>query len=120
MKELTILCNDPEEILSQEIDRIKEEMGADYSPGKVNLAELERRTGITRGKLRRLQKNNFEFLPNGNKGKKHEVTIISGYTGVIGNCCPRCGRHSGEGVSVEKLRELRKKYPNMPHFVGID
>ena len=46
MKELTILCNDPEEILSQEIDRIKEEMGADYSPAKVNLAELERRTGI--------------------------------------------------------------------------
>ena len=45
---------------------------------------------------------------------------IWGYTGVIGNCCPRCGRHSGEGVSVEKLRELRKKYPNMPHFVGID
>ena len=45
---------------------------------------------------------------------------ICGYTGVIGNCCPRCGRHSGEGVSVEKLRELRKKYPNMPHFVGID
>ena len=58
-------------------------MGADYSPGKVNLAELERKTGITRGKLRRLQKNDFEFLPNGNKGKKHEVTIISGYTGVI-------------------------------------
>ena len=45
---------------------------------------------------------------------------ICGYTGVIGNCCPRCGRHSGEGVSVETLRELRKKYPNMPHFVGID
>ena len=45
---------------------------------------------------------------------------ICGYTGVIGNCCPRCGRHSGEGVSVEKLRELRKKYPNMPHFVGIE
>lgn len=45
---------------------------------------------------------------------------ICGYTGVIGNCCPRCGRHNGEGVSVEKLKELRKKYPNMPHFVGID
>ena len=45
---------------------------------------------------------------------------ICGYTGVIGNCCPRCGRRSGEGVSVETLRELRKMYPNMPHFVGID
>ena len=45
---------------------------------------------------------------------------VCGYTGVIGNCCPRCGRHNGEGVSVETLRELRKRYPNMPHFVGID
>ncbi len=45
---------------------------------------------------------------------------ICGYTGVIGNCCPRCGRHNGEGVSIETLRDLKKKYPNMPHFVGID
>lgn len=45
---------------------------------------------------------------------------ICGYTGVIGDVCPRCGRHDGEAVSVEKLRELRRQYPNMPHFVGID
>lgn len=45
---------------------------------------------------------------------------ICGYTGVIGNCCPRCGRHNGEGVSIDTLKDLRKKYPNMPHFVGID
>ncbi len=45
---------------------------------------------------------------------------ICGYTGVIGNVCPRCGRRNGEAVSVLTLRELRKKYPNMPHFVGIE
>ncbi len=45
---------------------------------------------------------------------------VCGYTGVIGSCCPRCGRREGESVSVELLRELRKQYPNMPHFVGID
>ncbi len=45
---------------------------------------------------------------------------ICGYTGVIGNCCPRCGRHNGEAVSVLTLKELRKKFPNMPHFVGIE
>ena len=28
--------------------------------GEVNLAELQRLTGITRGKLRRLRKNRFE------------------------------------------------------------
>ncbi|MBQ5544229.1 MAG: anaerobic ribonucleoside triphosphate reductase, partial [Clostridia bacterium] len=45
---------------------------------------------------------------------------ICGYTGVIGNVCPRCGRRNGEAVSVLTLKELRKKYPNMPHFVGIE
>ena len=43
-----------------------------------------------------------------------------GYTGVINDVCPRCGRHENEGVSADLLRELRKKYPNMPHFVGIE
>lgn len=45
---------------------------------------------------------------------------ICGYTGVINDVCPRCGRHEHEGVSTDLLRELRKKYPNMPHFVGIE
>ncbi len=45
---------------------------------------------------------------------------ICGYTGVIDDVCPRCGRRDGEGVSIEKLNELRKKYPNMPHFCGCE
>ena len=44
---------------------------------------------------------------------------VCGYTGVIGDTCPRCGRHEGEEVSYEKLAELRKKYPNMPKFYGV-
>lgn len=39
---------------------------------------------------------------------------ICGYTGVIDDVCPRCGRREGEGVSIEKLNELRKKYPDVP------
>lgn len=31
---------------------------------------------------------------------------VCGYTGIIGDECPRCGRHEGEGVSPEKLRSL--------------
>ena len=42
---------------------------------------------------------------------------ICGYTGVIGDVCPRCGRREGESVPLEKLRELRKKFPNVPNFV---
>ncbi len=39
---------------------------------------------------------------------------VCGYTGVINDVCPRCGRREGEGVSEEKLKELRRKYPHMP------
>ncbi len=45
---------------------------------------------------------------------------ICGYTGVINEVCPRCGRREGESVSVEKLNELRKLYPHMPHFCGCE
>ncbi len=41
---------------------------------------------------------------------------VCGYTGVINDICPRCGRREGEGVPIEKLRELKKQYPSMPHF----
>jgi ribonucleoside-triphosphate reductase len=45
---------------------------------------------------------------------------ICGYTGVIGDVCPRCGRRAGEGVSAEKLRALRKLYPDMPYQYGVE
>ncbi len=45
---------------------------------------------------------------------------VCGYTGVINEVCPRCGRREGEAVSVEKLKELRKKYPTMPRICGCD
>lgn len=32
---------------------------------------------------------------------------VCGYTGIIGNTCPRCGRHEGEGVDVEVLKKLK-------------
>lgn len=45
---------------------------------------------------------------------------VCGYTGIIKDVCPRCGRRDGEEVSVEKLKELRKQFPNMPHFCGCE
>ena len=41
-----------------------------------------------------------------------------GYVGVIDDVCPRCGRREGEPISDEKLKELRKLYPEMPQFCG--
>lgn len=45
---------------------------------------------------------------------------ICGYVGVIGDVCPRCGRHEGEEISPERVAELRKMYPEMPAFQGIE
>jgi ribonucleoside-triphosphate reductase len=32
---------------------------------------------------------------------------VCGYSGIINEVCPRCGRHEGEGISVEKLRSIK-------------
>jgi len=45
---------------------------------------------------------------------------ICGYVGVIGDVCPRCGRREGEAVSPERMEELRRLYPEMPVFQGIE
>ena len=39
---------------------------------------------------------------------------VCGFTGVIDDVCPRCGRREGEAVSIKRLNELRMKFPNMP------
>ena len=45
---------------------------------------------------------------------------VCGYVGVIGDVCPRCGRREGERVSPERAAELKKLYPEMPAFQGIE
>lgn len=32
---------------------------------------------------------------------------VCGYTGIIGDVCPRCGRHDGEGISEEVLMKIK-------------
>ena len=45
---------------------------------------------------------------------------VCGYVGIIGDVCPRCGRHEGEEIPPERVEELRKLYPEMPAFQGIE
>ena len=45
---------------------------------------------------------------------------ICGYVGIIGDVCPRCGRHEGEEIAPERVEELKKMYPQMPAFQGIE
>lgn len=56
------IINDPERIkVLEAIDAMKEEAGERFSLDTVNLAELERRTGVSRARLRRLKENRFVF-----------------------------------------------------------
>lgn len=32
---------------------------------------------------------------------------VCGYTGIIGDECPRCGRRDGEGIPLEKLNRIK-------------
>ena len=49
---------------------MKHEQGKNFSLDKTNLAELQRRTGISRAKLRRRKKNDFALKPRGQQGRK--------------------------------------------------
>ena len=69
--------------ISQAIEEMKTEQGESFSLDRINLAELERRCGISRGRLRRLKRNGFKDVPRSTSGHKHKVTKLSGYTGVI-------------------------------------
>ena len=75
--------NDLYQILSQTLEEIKHELGDSFSLDSVNLAELERRTGISRARLRRLKLNGFVDKPHANCGKRAPVTLLSGFTGII-------------------------------------
>lgn len=54
-----------------------------FSLDRVNLAELSGRTHISRSKLRSARKHGFVIMPNGNKGRKKEKTVLTGYTAII-------------------------------------
>lgn len=92
------------EIISQAIDDMKAEQGNSFSLEKINLAELSRRTGITRSRLRRLKSNGFHDMPHGRTGIKTDNTVLSGYTSVLDNLL-RAGV-SNSAVCYDRLQEV--------------
>ena len=46
--------NDLQSIITQVIEEMKSEQGDKFDLNKINLAEMERRTGLTRAQLRRI------------------------------------------------------------------
>lgn len=69
--------------VAKAIEQMMAEQGDQFSLEKINLAELERRTGISRAKLRRMKRHNFEDTEHALKGRKTATTLLSGYTGIL-------------------------------------
>ena len=62
---------------------MKAEQGASFHLEHQNLPELERRTGISRARLRPLQESGFVSQPHGRTGYKAVTTALTGYTGLL-------------------------------------
>ena len=75
--------NGLDSIIAQAIEEMKAEQGTSFHLEHLNLAELERRTGISRARLRRLQKSGFVSQPHGRIGHKAAATVLTGYTGLL-------------------------------------
>lgn len=90
-------------IIAQAIEEMKAEHGESFSLECINLAELERRSGVSRGRLRRLKENGFQDLPRRIQGSKHKTTKLSGYTGIIDSLLRQGTKNSS--VVLERLRQ---------------
>ena len=53
--------------------------------------------------VRLMKENNFGY---GAINHPVDRDPVCGYVGVIKDVCPRCGRHAGEGVSIEKMKSI--------------
>ena len=96
--------NGLENIISQAIEEMKFEQGDRFSLKKINLAELERRTGISRAKLRRLKENDFVWKPHALEGRKASQTILTGYTAILDDLLGKGITNSS--VCLERLQAV--------------
>lgn len=88
-------------IIAQAIAEMEETHGEFSSIDEVNLAELGRRTGLSRAKLRRLKANGFCEKEHGLNGQKRE-SILDGYRSVLDSLLK-----SGVGNSKVCLERLQ-------------
>ena len=90
--------------VAEALEAMRKDAGDAFKLEAVNLAEMERRTGLSRSRLRRLKKNGFEFKPHANKGRKAKKTILSGFTGALDDLLRK--GVSNSSVILERLKEL--------------
>lgn len=70
-------------VAAKAIEQMMAEQGDKFSLEKINLAELERRTGISRARLGRMKGNGFEDTEHAAKNRKANTTLQSDYTSIL-------------------------------------
>ena len=90
-------------IIAQAIEEMKSIEGKHFSLETLNLAELSRKTGISRQRLRTMKKNGFKNLPHGRTGQKPAGSVLDGYTGYLDNLLKQ--GISNSAVCHERLAE---------------
>ena len=75
--------NDLQLTITHALKEMEQEAGDRFDIQKINLADLGRRTGISRKRLRNIQKNGFVVKPHALRGTRKEKTVLSGFTGII-------------------------------------
>ena len=96
--------NDLTETITQALNEMKSELGDSFDLDKINLAELGRRTNISRAKLRRIKEDGFVDKPHKLTGRKAEVTVLTGFTGIIDNFLNQGITNSA--LCLARLKEL--------------
>ena len=72
-----------QEIMDKALEEMAAEAGEGFDPQACNLADLCRRTGLTRSRARTIKGHGFRVLPHGNTGRKAGATVPAGHTGLV-------------------------------------
>ena len=76
--------SDLQEIIDKALKSMAEDAGGELDLADVNLAEFQRRTGLSRSKARTLKGKGFKATPHGRTGQKAAVTVMTGYEETVG------------------------------------
>lgn len=95
--------NDLQEIIDKALEEMREEAGGELDISKLNLAEFQRKTGLTRGKARALKAKGFKVAPHGRTGKKAAKTVMTGHEDTANALLAKGVTNSS--VMLDRLRE---------------
>lgn len=97
-------------IIAQAIAEMEEQHGEFSSIDDINLAELGRRTGLSRAKLRRLKANGF-CEPGHGLARTSKPSILDGYSSVLDGLL-----RAGVSNSVVCLKRLKARLYWQPNY----